>query len=130
MFSRSKNRPLELKLEDSNYAPAPSPQSIKPQPAVGQKSHTQTSPHGTPNDSSKPIQKLANAYNEVNRPIPSPSKGKNNTSAPTVINNYYYVQPPISPRIASAPVSMYSMPLASDSPKNSPRNKSSMSMTN
>ncbi|TID25430.1 hypothetical protein CANINC_002966 [Pichia inconspicua] len=130
MFSRSKNRPLELKLEDSNYAPAPSPQSIKPQPAVGQKSHTQTSPHGTPNDSSKPIQKLANAYNEINRPIPSPSKGKNNTSAPTVINNYYYVQPPISPRIASAPVSMYSMPLASDSPKNSPRNKSSMSMTN
>lgn len=129
MFSRSKNRPLELKLEDSNYAPAPSPQSIQSQPAVGQKPHAHTSSPNEPSNHNKSIKKLANAYNEVNRPVPKPGTNKKNSSAPTVINNYYYVQPPISPPVASAPVPIYNPQVASDSLAGSPRNSPSMMMS-
>ncbi|VEU20626.1 DEKNAAC101408 [Brettanomyces naardenensis] len=91
MFHRKKNKPLEFNLGDSNYHPAPNPNTLAPQPATGQiqRPHTPANQVITSANNSPPQGQYNTFTNAaVKRPVPY------RPPPPTVINNYYYVQPP------------------------------------
>lgn len=85
MFRR-KN--VELNLGDSDYQPAPNPNNLKPQAATGAKE-----PVPVPVPVQKPVQRHSQ------RPNTSTERFKKEAQLPTIINNYYYVQP--SPQMPS-----------------------------
>lgn len=74
MFHRKKNKPLELSLNDSNYLPAPDPNSLIPQAATG---HSRAShAHRNAPLPATPPKRLRQQIHDMPRQ--------------TVINNYYY----------------------------------------
>jgi hypothetical protein len=99
---------------------APNPNTIKPQAATGKRQeisskqiHEVPPPFNPQQEKQQkqpelphPIQQLANSYNSSSRPLPDIRYQQNQhnqtTVPPTIINNYYYVQPhsPMSPNIS------------------------------
>ena len=89
MFRHRKKKPLDLSLNDSNYQPAPNPNMLAPQAATGRKLKL-----NQPNQSQGLLQ-MTTQNIQTNQNIMQPQFQSRPLppTPPTIINNYYYVQP-------------------------------------
>lgn len=92
MFGRKKE--LDLSLGDSNYSPAINPNTLPPQSATGAKPQ--------PNPQPNPLQQ---------QPKQQKQRQSNESKPPTIINNYYYVQPTPQMPQQPAPQGLSSSPI-------------------
>lgn len=117
MFHRNKG--LDLSLGDSNYAPAINPNNLAPQAATGTRV---SAPQQTKTERQQ--QKQQQAKQQTKQRLTNTVGDK----PPTIINNYYYVQPqPPAPQPShySAPQPQMIDPRYSQAPLPPPRNGSS-----